>query len=1119
MSIRVLNFVRRFTLIFLCPLLLLQLAGGVPPLSREYVVLLDEAPVVTQYPGRIEKTRALAEPYRQHLKQTQANLRATLEAANIKVIGGVQHLVNAMFIKATPEQAETVKGMTGVRAVVASRRYYLKDQLTLSNVQGAWAAAKIGGQGNAGAGLKIAIVDTGIDQTHPSFQDSTLKAPAGFPVCDVPSNCAYTSNKVIVARSYVSALTAGSNPSDPAADSRPDDLSAQDLDGHGTAVSSVAAGEPGTADGATLSGVAPKAFLGNYKIYGSPEVNDYSSDAGIMSALDDAVTDGMDIVNLSSGGPAFGGPLDSGATCGLPTGEPCDPAAYAIEQAINLGEVLVVVAAGNEGSTGYRANQPNSTLPTFGTIASPAYAPSALAAGGIENDVTYVNSVQISGTAVPSNLAKIGAFPSADGPIPTKALTAPIVDVSKVGDADGLLCAAIATGSLMGDIALIQRGTCDFSVKVTFAQTAGAVGVVFINDSSNPTTLSGWGGLSTTQIPAFMISQSDGDALKTFLDSTSGVTATMNPNASQTSSAALGFIPDSVAYFASRGPATGTNGLKPDVSAVATDFLLAAEDVDPYGDLYNASRYATADGTSFSTPMLSGAAALVKQANPTLTPLQLKSAVVNTANLTGLLNQAGTAPASITEVGAGILQAQNAVLATVQIVPSSVSFGLLNGSLPGVQSLTVSNTGTTAVTLSATVAQPALAGTTQVLVNNLTSTTLSVPGGGSVGLDVTLSGSVPSAGRYEGLITLMGGPVPLHIPYMFLVANNTAYDVIPLYGQDFDGPINQQLPSGEGPLAIRVIDQNGAPVENAGVNWTPTIGGGSVVPGGDNTSTTTDVNGIAFATVTLGSTVGAQEFTATVAGLTVPFDGNGRIQPAINPGGVVDAASFTAGRAVAPGSIISVFGTGLGDAIGSALTIPLPYGIVTSSASVAFSFDVPTANISVPGRFYYASPGQLNVQVPWELAGQTSAIVKVIVNFTYSAEYTLALATYSPGFFANSVNGQLIAAALTSTNQVVGASNPVSRGGTVELFMNGLGPVQTPPASGADVTTADSTTAVPTITIGGQAATVSYSGLAPYFVGLYQVNAVVPSGIGTGLQPMTCSIGGVSCQQVMLPVQ
>jgi uncharacterized protein (TIGR03437 family) len=1108
------QFVRRFTLL---SLLLIQTALAAPPLSREYVVMLNEPSVVSRYPGRIEATRAVSEPYRQHLKQVQADLTRQIEAINVRVIGGVQHLANALFVKATPAQAAALKSLPGVKAVIPSKRYHLNDQLTLSDVQGAWAASKIGGQSNAGAGLKIAIIDTGIDQTHPSFQDSTLTTPAGFPKCDVPSNCAYTTNKVIVARSYVNYLTAGSNPADPAADSRPDDLSAQDLDGHGTAVSSVAAGVPGTVDGASISGVAPQAFLGNYKIYGSPEVNDYASDSGIMSALEDAVLDGMDIANLSSGSPAFGGPLDTGQICGEPEGEPCDPAAYAIEQAIDNGEILVVVAAGNAGSTGYQASKTGA--PTFGTIASPAYAPSALAAGGIENDVTYANSIQIAGTGVPSNLTKIAAFPSADGPIPTTSLTGPLVDVTKADDSDGLLCTAIQVGSLTGDIALIQRGTCDFSVKVTFAQSAGAVGVVFINNSADPTTLSGWGGLSTTQIPSFMISQSDGASLKTYVDATSGVTATMDPNSFQISSASLGFIPDSVAYFASRGPATGSNGLKPDASAVATDFLLAAENADPYGDLYNASRYATADGTSFSTPMLAGGAALVKQANPTLTPLQLKSAVVNTATLSGLLNQAGTAPASITEVGAGIMQAQNAVLATVQIVPSTVSFGLLSGSLPNSQTLTVTNTGSSAVSLAVSVAQPSMSGTAQVLANNSTSSTLNVAAGGSAALQVSLSGAVPSAGRYEGLISLTGGPVPLHVPYMFLVANNTVYDVISLYGEAFDGPVNQPLPLGEGPLAIRVIDQNGAPVSNAAVDWAVTIGGGTVESGADNTSTSTDENGIAFATVALGSTLGAQEFTATVGGLTLPFDGNARLQPAINAGGVVDAASYSGGRAVAPGSIISVFGTGMGDGTGSALTIPLPYGIVTPTASVAFSFDVPSASVSVPGRFFYASPNQLNVQVPWELAGYSSAIVKVIVNFTYSAEYTLPLATYSPGFFANTVAGQSIAAALDSTNKVVTTSNAVARGSVVQLFMNGLGPVQNPPASGTAVTTVDSTTTTPTITIGGETASVSYSGLAPYFVGLYQVNALVPLGIGTGLQTLTCSIGSVSCPQAMLPVK
>src|SRR5262249_15128649 len=154
------------------------------------------------------------------------------------------------------------------------------------------------------------------------------------------------------------------------------------------------------------------------------------------------------------------------------------------------------------------------------------------------------------------------------------------------------------------------------------------------------------------------------------------------------------------------------------------------------------------------------------------------------------------------------------------------------------------------------------------------------------------------------------------------------------------------------------------------------------------------------------------------------FDGNGRNLPVISANGIVDAASFTSGRAVSPGSFISIFGSSLSDVTDSAPSFPLPLGL----DGVAFSFDVPAAGISVPGRFTFVSPGQLDVLVPWELAGQSSVIVKVIVNYTYSAEYTLPLATYSPGFFANQVGGQAIAAALDSTNNVIGTSNAAARG-------------------------------------------------------------------------------------------
>jgi uncharacterized protein (TIGR03437 family) len=1076
------------------------------------MVVLAEPPVVERFPGRIEQTRTASEPYRQHLRDAQQALRAQIETMGVPVTGAVQHLLNGIFVRATPDQAAALGSLPGVVAVVPMRRFHLNDQLTLSNVQQAWSSSPIGGQSNAGAGLKIAIIDTGIDQTHPSFQDSTLVPPAGFPKWDVPSNSAFTSNKVIVARSYVSTLTAGSSTTNPAATSRPDDLSARDYIGHGTAVSSVAAGVPSTVYGTSISGVAPKAFLGNYKVYGSPEVNDGASQAGLIEALDDAVTDGMDVVNLSSGGPAFYGPLDTGATCGLSGGQSCDPIAAAYESAMKNGEVIVVVAAGNAGADGYQAS--TNGLATYSTVESPADTPSVIAAGGIQNDVTYVDSITVSGSNVPANLATLNDTPSGDGPALSAPLTAPLIDVAQTG-ADPLLCNPPAAGSLTGSIALILRGTCDFSVKVANAQTGGAVAVVFVDTSTG--ALTGWGGLAGTAISAFMISQSDGQNLLNFVDANPATQATLVPTPHQTPAATLGFIANSVAYFASRGPALGTYGAKPDLAAAATDFLLAAEDVDPYGDLFAASRYSFAAGTSFASPMTAGAAALVKQAQPKLTPLQVKSALVNTATLTNLLNQAGTGTPAVADVGSGLLQAQNAVISPVQFVPSSVSFGLLSGSLGASQTLTVTNSTASPLTLAFSVSATTAAANTKVLVNNSSTPTLTLAAGGSSSIAVSLSGSVPTAGRYEGVINVTGAPIPLHIPYLFQVASNTVYDVIPVLGDGFDGPIDQEIPAELGGfLGVRVIDAHGASVQNAPVQWAAVSGGGQVLSGPQYTETTTDEHGLALATVVLGSTVGTQVFSATAGGLPVLFTGNGRLTPAITPRGIVDAASFTTGRAVAPGSIISIFGSNLADAPGSASQFPLPLGI----GGVAFSFDVPSAGISLPAHFHYVSPTQINVQVPWELANYSSASVKVIVNYTYSSLYTLSLAAYAPAFFTYQSSGLTEAAALDVAYNAVSSSNAVARGSIVQLFLNGLGPVNHQPADGWPANDASSTTvATPTITIGGQPATVTFSGLAPGYADLYQVNAVVPSAIATGAQPITCTIGGVSCPQAVLFVK
>jgi uncharacterized protein (TIGR03437 family) len=1143
-------------------------ARGAAPPSNRWMVILNEPPAVKRFPGKFRTTRAAAEPYRQHLRSVQAGLRAQIEGQHVRVTGGIQHLMNGLFVHASAAQAAALRNLPGVKSVVPLRWYRRKDQLTLSNVAAAWNSSGIGGAGNAGAGLFIGVIDTGIDQTNPSFNQS-LTPPTGYPIADTTADLAFTSNKVIVARSYVSydAVSDENGTSNPDTQSRPDDYTARDLVGHGTGVASVIAGQITTVDGIQISGVAPLAFLGNYKVFGSDEVNGGASGEALMQAAEDAVGDGVDIINLSSGYLPFTGPLDE--SCG----GPCDPFAFELEEAIEEGEIVVVAAAGNDSNIGYQYNFNSASIPTLVTIATPAYAPSVIAAGGIQNDVTYTQSVDVPGSGVPSDIQEMAAVTSFDGPEPASPVTAPTVDVTEAGDSAGELCDPISPGALTNEFVIVLRGNCDFSVKVGNAQNAGALGVII---ADNGTGLSPWSVGTAALIPAFLISQTNGSNLKSYIDANPKANVTLNPNPFQSPASTQyvddkcdpsfaappteALIPKSVACFASLGPAFGGVSVKPDAAAAATDFLLATQNYDPEGELFNINQYGAADGTSFSTPMFSGAAALVIQANPSFTPLQIKSALVNTASASGLLTTDGTAAAPLVAVGAGLLQTQYAVNSTVQFVPSveggpgsSVYFGVLSTALPPAQAVTVYNSGTSSVTLSISAAQPPGLSGTQVQVNGAASTTLAIPAASGATLVVGLSGNVPGPGRYEGLITAAGANTPLTLPYTFVVSDNTPYDIIPLDETppgyvSFDGPVGANIPWNNscgtvvnacsysyGLVAIQVIDQYGAPIANYPVQWSVTGGNGSILQGADYTDSATDVNGIAGASVVLGSTPGAQEFTATVNGLAMPFDGNARIVPAINANGIVDAASYVGGRAVAPGSWIAVFGTNLSDVTDvaystcpqcSSISQPFPLGL----DDVAFSFD--TSTLSLPARFWFVSPGQLNIQVPWELAGQPSAYVKSIIDYTYSGLYLLPLAEYSPGFFQNPL-GSNDAAAEDQSYNIVTADNPVARGSLVQLFLSGLGPVnctagapscttanQPADGVGAPANPPATTMATPTITIGGQAAAAPlFSGLTPYSVGLYQIDVYVPAGIATGRQPMTCTIGGVTSTTAYLYVK
>jgi uncharacterized protein (TIGR03437 family) len=143
--------------------------------------------------------------------------------------------------------------------------------------------------------------------------------------------------------------------------------------------------------------------------------------------------------------------------------------------------------------------------------------------------------------------------------------------------------------------------------------------------------------------------------------------------------------------------------------------------------------------------------------------------------------------------------------------------------------------------------------------------------------------------------------------------------------------------------------------------------------------------------------------------------------------------------------------------------------------------------------------------------------MKVTVDYNPGPVVSVPVSDYAPAAFAS---GGTVAA-LDENYGVIGASNPASRGKTVQLYFNGLGPVNNQPATGEapSAQTLSRTTTLPTVTIGNVNAAVQFSGLAPGYPGLYQVNVTVPTGAPVGTQPVILSIGGQSSPAVNIPVQ
>jgi len=580
---------------------------------------------IVEFAGQPAIRHAQPERRRAEIREQQRNAEGLLRARGARVRARLDTVLNAALVEA--RDASELRRLPGVRRVTPVRVYELFLTRALANHKAAEAWDLSGGVEQAGKGAKIAILDTGIDPRHPGFQPPEgWTMPEGYPPADLSEgNRALTSAKIIVARSY-------------------DGQSARDADGHGTAVAMVAAGVRHESPRGLISGMAPAAWLGVYRV-SDPKDGLIYSDV-VLSALDDAVKDGMNVINMSFGSV---GALSSDD----------DPLAEAVGNAIAAG-ILVVNAAGNTAGPM--------------TVDDTAAAEKVIAAGS--NDPAPETQV----------------VPSVGSPAPAQAssnvvsrepVMGPLVDAAWFGDRYG--CKPYPEGALANKIPLIERGVCFFYEKLAFAAAAGAPAAVVFNSanpaSGTPEDLIIMNVDENPTIPGLFIRNSDGTRLKEFLTFFEDMQVTLrfpSPDA----------LPDRISSFSSRGPSVDLR-IKPDLLATGSRIYTAAV-MDDYWmcDICDISGYATLSGTSFSAPLVAGAAAVLKAARPDLGVDAYRSLLINAAH-PFLFSTGETAP--VNSAGAGLLDVAQAMKSMVAADPVSISFGAGGGTLEAEKELRLRN--------------------------------------------------------------------------------------------------------------------------------------------------------------------------------------------------------------------------------------------------------------------------------------------------------------------------------------------------------------------------------------------------------------------------------------------
>lgn len=623
-------------------------------------------------------------------------------APKAKVTGEYDLALNAVGVTLNGTSMATLRSSSLVRTAQYQTLYRPLDDtdpdLSIVHAIEAWKSSQVGGSANAGRGIKVGVVDTGIDIRHPCFDD------AGFPQTRQLGDTRFTNNKVIVAKVFSNnAKVLGLTP--------------EAVQSHGTHVAGTVAcnlDTPATVNGVDVpydvSGVAPAAQLGNYNVFPANVPSVRTED--LVNAMETAFADGMDVINMSLGGGSSGSE-DLGTT--------------AVNNLDRAG-MVVAVAAGNSG-------------PGHFTVESPGMAERALSAGA--SSVGHFTGAPI----------RVGSasFPGATGDFPTVAadLTAPLGVAA--GGTNGLseACAPLPAGSLTGTIAVVSRGTCGFSVKLRAAQDAGAVAAVVVNNiGGDPSAMGSDGTPNQATIPAYMVPLSAAGPLV----AADGQDATI----SATQAYVRSTNDNIMASFSSQGPTDASfRRVKPDVVAPGVN-VLSSFPLQFCGESAD-SCWSFLNGTSMATPHLAGMAAVVRGAHPTWTAEQVRSAVVNTAG-EGLLRRSsapGATEIDVNVTGTGLANLANAVAAKVALGPVSTSFGTVPSRSGQSRQSTVALTNLTGAPVTVTASIDSVLGSG---VTFATGGPVTIPAGGTVSLPVSATvGKGAAAGDHSATLRLSSG--------------------------------------------------------------------------------------------------------------------------------------------------------------------------------------------------------------------------------------------------------------------------------------------------------------------------------------------------------------------------